>query len=931
MKRMTMKCLSILLIMVLVLSACSKKTDEKKNEHDSTEKVTEAPEKTSPEVTDAPEDITPTVTAAPEPSRENPGQMPVFEQGEAVSVAYYYINDVLERTEKLQDLYDLDTLTAILQVNYPVISKDSAEAHPGLAAAYDSYVNSVKNDAAADESSMKAWAEDMLRGGAYYGFNSKYAVSDALRADTSVVTVEKYEKSFTYEGENEHRDAVVFDTQTGKVLNIADIFASGAKKDEMVDYVLGLQDEEQSWVTPEYIWECLNGEGDESFSFGLGYDSLRLYFNMWLDFDFGEITRSLIYDIPFDKFESSFKADYIGTAEQYGAELSNDSIISVRDNYTGELTSLFCYIVSDYDYDSDAYTTHANIYYNNEYCVSPKFACEELHVQYYHIYGENYVFVYPVSENIDRVYVMKLDTAMDAYAAPYGEYNGPVLAGICAENAADILHSASFKTFGTVSAIEAYAGRVHDFLYDEEDSEDLVFATNAVVWISEEDGKKYSKLNSALESFSRQNAEAYKDELEELKGQAVLDKEDGYFYGPYSTDSSYTITRADSNVFSFVGESSYYSGGAHPFYGVGGYTLDTATGEKLPLKAAVTDLKAFENLLVERIEEDWGDDIYDSFDLRGYVSEAIKNDSLNFSVGYDNITVYFSPYEIAPYASGVLQEAILFAEAPGMFAEKITEIPACYMSRVPLYDNNRFFDAADQGIVNYTIVPVVGEYGDFTAVEINSGSDSTTIGLDMGYFIDAYLLKTAKDNYYLVLSVLGGSDDNVLYVVNIGYNFVYSCGRLDYVCDIHSTRRDYGEDIYYSNDAVFSPAHIKLESRLDILGTTFEYAEYNLSSDPSVPVRLSKEYYSTYTYPLTLLEEVQFEKLDKDGYTGTGEYVNLPAGTELKLYASDNKFYIDFTGSGGTYRLHTEEKTEWCFYVNGTPAYEFFDGVSFAD
>ena len=108
--------------------------------------------------------------------------------------------------------------------------------------------------------------------------------------------------------------------------------------------------------------------------------------------------------------------------------------------------------------------------------------------------------------------------------------------------------------------------------------------------------------------------------------------------------------------------STVYLGGAHSVEGVVVHNFDLADGEFFTLadlsdtpetfRAALIDL-----LLAQIEQEDLARWYFDSYEARIRAKE-----SFNAAFGADGVTVYFSEYELAPYASGIPEVTIPYAE-----------------------------------------------------------------------------------------------------------------------------------------------------------------------------------------------------------------------------------------------------------------------------
>ena len=110
---------------------------------------------------------------------------------------------------------------------------------------------------------------------------------------------------------------------------------------------------------------------------------------------------------------------------------------------------------------------------------------------------------------------------------------------------------------------------------------------------------------------------------------------------------------------SYCCSSTDYTGGAHGMFGETWRVFDLATGEEVEqgdLLADDYDEEALSDLLYEKVLE--GLDEEESAD--GLFGTPEPNE--NFSVSDEGVTWHYNPYEIAPYAFGVLEATLTWEE-----------------------------------------------------------------------------------------------------------------------------------------------------------------------------------------------------------------------------------------------------------------------------
>ena len=157
-------------------------------------------------------------------------------------------------------------------------------------------------------------------------------------------------------------------------------------------------------------------------------------------------------------------------------------------------------------------------------------------------------------------------------------------------------------------------------------------------------------------------------------GQSALECEDYKredFY-PYSSNVFESILRADSQMLSYLVEWNEYCGGVHPSSYYEGFNLDVKTGDSISLDQVVSDIPALKALIMEKLLAEYGEDAFYT-DLNALLADYFAWDEEaeiyrpSWTLGEESLTIWFSPYEIAPYAAGLLQAEIRFDEAPEIF------------------------------------------------------------------------------------------------------------------------------------------------------------------------------------------------------------------------------------------------------------------------
>lgn len=177
---------------------------------------------------------------------------------------------------------------------------------------------------------------------------------------------------------------------------------------------------------------------------------------------------------------------------------------------------------------------------------------------------------------------------------------------------------------------------------------------------------------------------------EELKLWAQEEYQGQEYWMPYSTEVIYSPVRIDEKVLGLFGTSFSYSGGVHPNYGCISANYDLATGKFLKLEDILIDKVASDALcqkiidkLAEIAEEYYlYDDYIRTVDERfGTLFDPTWQSTNDWYLSGEGLCVYFSPYEIAPYASGTIEVTFTYEDLDGIILPDF--VPAALPEGVP--------------------------------------------------------------------------------------------------------------------------------------------------------------------------------------------------------------------------------------------------------
>ena len=222
-------------------------------------------------------------------------------------------------------------------------------------------------------------------------------------------------------------------------------------------------------------------------------------------------------------------------------------------------------------------------------------------------------------------------------------------------NAEDIIGEAFYDTgIAEVGRMESYKENIYSSKMP-----DKKIASLDLEWlVVDERFAGADAINKILESDLPVSKEYMHERAAEYEGWEDFELEEFSF-----TTNVSPIYYMDGRYLSFVQQNYEYSGGAHsmPFWN--GYTFDLETGEQLQL----SDIVENDDLQIKEIVTGYFEQMYEK-EPDAYWDDAVdvvrEYASLQspFYLSEEGIVFYYGPYELAPYAGGVIEIVIPYNE-----------------------------------------------------------------------------------------------------------------------------------------------------------------------------------------------------------------------------------------------------------------------------
>ena len=459
--------------------------------------------------------------------------------------------------------------------------------------------------------------------------------------------------------------------------------------------------------------------------------------------------------------------------------------------------------------------------------------------------------------------------------------------------------------------------------WDENYNELCTASWDALV-LREEDAKTYPKLADALAELNDDQsvaATAFVQEMLPYAEEALASNPE--YFGGFTSNAAYTIQRADNKILSIRVDGDEYTGGVHPNYGVYGVNIDPITGEKMELTDILTDTEAIYPLLEEKLAENYPEETF--FGSLDELLQSYQPEDFGWTLGYQGITFYFSPYDIAPYAAGLLTATIWFDEMPSLFREEYITAPEGGYAMALLEWTPMEVDlkAGDGQRDTLSYAAYEGEYGSKELTLTLNGVDypeETWVAFDM----TPYLVCTGE-RFWLYVEARIENDYRIVYIYDLNgdapelvseFSGAGFAGRWD---------ESAGVDGIYYYDVLTNPADFALGSICHLLGTKTAVRDYSVNPEDGTLVPVTEEY----RFNEGQVAIVSAVPLDVTILPGN-KSETLPAGTEFVCLRTDNESWVDLRLTDGRECRIEIVEVDYTPTINGIPEWDCFVDLMYA-
>ena len=450
--------------------------------------------------------------------------------------------------------------------------------------------------------------------------------------------------------------------------------------------------------------------------------------------------------------------------------------------------------------------------------------------------------------------------------------------------------------------------------------------------LGEESREKYPKLAERLDEINEDSRIVFHNFME----QQVPIAQEHYtdtpeYFVEYSSNSSYSVQRADNLILSVREDGNEYTGGAHGMYGIWGVNYDPSTGEELTLADVCAKVEELPAILSEKVIENYADE-YETFESLQSILEEYEPEDYNWTMGYQGITFYFNPFEIASYAMGAIKVTLWFDESPELFDEKFFEKPNTgYVMELPL-DNEVEIDL-NKGRKDTLKISTYYE----TEEDEEYGVQRLCVTLnDISYYEEEYygydfypclvcVNSAEQEQYFLYIQGIAENDYRCISIYDLNGEEIKMNERLSGVGFSGVWDEDAGEyGTYY--DCVFgNPQEFELGTRMEILGTWTGKRLYSIDAENGIPKPVTEYFWISNSWNPTV-SRIPLEVMILPDETKE----ELAAGTEFYFIRTDGESYVDARLADGRECRIMVEFENYVQTINGVDQWECFDNLLYA-
>lgn len=434
--------------------------------------------------------------------------------------------------------------------------------------------------------------------------------------------------------------------------------------------------------------------------------------------------------------------------------------------------------------------------------------------------------------------------------------------------------------------------------------------------LTEKESLIYPELSAALNQYNADGLVSAQSLMDEF---AISAKElEGDESNPAycQAESKVYMQRADSRIVSLLESIEKYTGGVHPDFWVNGINFNADTGKKAELTEILTDTSKLPSILENKITKKYSEVAF--YDLKDTLSKY-KPEDFTWTIDYQGITFWFSPYEIAAYSVGTLSARILFDEFPDIFNKDYTVTPGNYIQSIPIGIDIEFDLGSDEeALISVQALP--DQYGSYNMLSVTVNGKTFTDEINYAYDFDVYLAHIGDKNYIYSVS----STDNDYHIFN---TWDINGETPEITQELRNTKLEsefIEEDETVYKCAFNTPELFCLEKRFEILGSRGAIANFKIDKTNGCAVIADSAFTFTYGHDVKTAMALEAKVLPDM------EAAEIPFGTLLTPYQTDGETFIDLKTEDEKIIRLSINASRLPITVNGIPEDECFENLLYA-
>ena len=441
--------------------------------------------------------------------------------------------------------------------------------------------------------------------------------------------------------------------------------------------------------------------------------------------------------------------------------------------------------------------------------------------------------------------------------------------------------------------------------------------------LNREAQSRWPELVPVMEDFSRQEGTDRTAAFEEACADSREARKDYDHEYEVSQETDIFPRRADDQVFSFVTYYMGYTGGAHGYYAYFGHNYDPVTGQELTLADVVSDEEALKDVIWDRLLEKYAGGSIGTMGatMDDYGSGEGKQ-PLNWAAGPDGLTFFFNPYELASYAEGAQTVTVGYEEFASLFTGRVSRQTGGAACRLAAWLEE---DADVDGDGQFEKIGISEKRGDGMRIEgFTVRVNEEECGIDMGgNACVPYLMRAEDGRTCLYLEIQMDNDIRKTAVIDLTEGTPVLQEYLD------AAVPERWEDLVTVTLFPVSTDCFRMSKRINLLSTYTGERNYTMS-DGSTGEPLTEAWQADYAPSLTVVEELPVFPVDPDTGSVSESAVDVPAGEEVSVAATDGETWADLLlQDGSTARVYVDTSS-WPHLIDGEDEAVYFEEQYYA-